>query len=188
MKSILVHLAPPTQKNTKNCRKFGKNRFGLISIFSRLGPKSKKPLDQNFRLFLVILKRLLAWFYLLWGFQKSVLCDFQYFDINVRGRGSNFFSPNFLDVFLDVESDKKNRLKFWPSGAEISPFFWFWSARSVHTLSFFQKIEKFFFQKSMFYGLFCSKFFTDHFYEVHFGPSGPTYAVELLEILFFLLF
>merc|ERR1711917_179085 len=37
MKSILVHLAPPTQKNTKNCRKFGKNRFGLISIFSRLG-------------------------------------------------------------------------------------------------------------------------------------------------------
>ena len=41
----------------------------------------------------------------------------------------------------------------------------------------------------MFYGLFCSKFFTDHFYEVHFGPSGPTYAVELiLEILFFLLF
>ena len=156
MKSILVHLAPPTQKNTKNCRKFGKNRFGLISIFSRLGPKSKKPLDQNFRLFLVILKRLLAWFYLLWGFQKSVLCDFQYFDINVRGRGSNFrlfllilkrlsawfyllwvfqksaycetqyfdinvrgrgsnfFSPNFLDVFLDVESDKKNRFKFWP--------------------------------------------------------------------------
>ena len=26
------------------------------------------------------------------------------------------------------------------------------------------------------YGLFCSEFFTDHFYEVHFGPSGPTYA------------
>ena len=38
------------------------------------------------------------------------------------------------------------------------------------------------------YGLFCSKFFTDHFSEVHFGLSGPTYAVELLEILFFLLF
>ena len=27
------------------------------------------------------------------------------------------------------------------------------------------------------YGLFCSEFFTDHFYEVHFGPSGPTYAI-----------
>ena len=25
-------------------------------------------------------------------------------------------------------------------------------------------------------GLFCSIFFTDHFYEVHFGLSGPTYA------------
>ena len=142
MKSILVHLAPPTQKNTKNCRKFGKNRFGLISIFSRLGPKSKKPLDQNFRLFLVILKRLLAWFYLLWGFQKSVLCDFQYFDINVRGRGSNFFSPNFLDVFLDVESDKKNRLKFWPSGAEKSPFFWFWPHTGQFFLVDFSKNQK----------------------------------------------
>ena len=54
---------------------------------------------------------------------------------------------------------------------------------------YFPKNRKIFFQKSMKYGLFCSKFFTDHFYEVHFGPSGPTYAVELiLEILFFLLF
>ena len=26
------------------------------------------------------------------------------------------------------------------------------------------------------YGLFCSKFFTDHFSEVHLGLSGPTYA------------
>ena len=100
---------PPTQKNSKNCRKFGKNRFGLNSIFSRLGPKSKKPHDRNFRLFFVILKRHSAWFYLLWGFQKSAHCVFQYFDINVRGRWSTFFSPNFLDVFLNVESDKKNR-------------------------------------------------------------------------------
>ena len=34
----------------------------------------------------------------------------------------------------------------------------------------------------MFYGLFCSKFFTDHFYEVHFGPSGPTYAKKYQKL------
>ena len=39
----------------------------------------------------------------------------------------------------------------------------------------FSKNEKIF-QKSMFYGLFCSKFFTDHFSADHFGLSGPTYA------------
>ena len=42
--------------------------------------------------------------------------------------------------------------------------------------------------RNIIFCLFCSKFFTDHFSEVHFGLSGPTYAVELLEILFFLLF
>ena len=42
-------------------------------------------------------------------------------------------------------------------------------------LVIFSKNEKIF-QKSMFYGLFCSKFCTDHFSAVHFGPSGPTYA------------
>ena len=36
----------------------------------------------------------------------------------------------------------------------------------------FSKNEKIF-QKSMFYGLFFSKFFTYHFYEVHFGLFGP---------------
>ena len=169
LKTKKIYLVPPTQKIAKTVENSAKIAPGLGSNFSRLGPKSKKPYAQFFHLFLVILKRLSARFYLLWVFQKSAHCETQYFDINVRGRGSNFFSPNFLDVFLDVESDKKNRLKFWPSGAEISPFFWFWSARSLHTLSFFQKIEKFFFQKSMKYGLFCSKFSTDHFYEVHFG-------------------
>ena len=52
-----------------------------------------------------------------------------------------FFPPTFLDVFLDVESDKKNRLKFWPSGAEISPFFWFWHPRYGH---FFKKSKNLF--------------------------------------------
>ena len=42
-------------------------------------------------------------------------------------------------------------------------------------LVIFSKNEKIF-QKSMFYGLFCSKFCTDHFSAVHFGLSGPTYA------------
>ena len=86
-----------------------------------------------------------------------------------------FFPPTFLDVFLDVESDKKNRLKFWPSGAEKSPFFWFWPHTGQFYLVIFSKNEKIF-QKSMFYGLFCSKFCTDHFSAVHFGLSGPTYA------------
>ena len=31
---------------------------------------------------------------------------------NCVGVCQNFLSPTFLDVFLDVESDKKNRLKF----------------------------------------------------------------------------
>ena len=87
----------------------------------------------------------------------------------------NLMSPTFLDVFLDVESDKKNRLKFWPSGAEKSPFFWFWPHTGQFYLVNFSKNEKIF-QKSMFYGLFCSKFCTDHFSAVHFGLSGPTYA------------
>ena len=86
-----------------------------------------------------------------------------------------FFPPTFLDVFLDVESDKKNRLKFWPSGAEKSPFFWFWPHTGQFYLVNFLKNEKIF-QKSMKYSLFWSEFFTDHFPAKSFGPWGPTYA------------
>ena len=144
LKTKKIYLVPPTQKNGKNWRKWAKIAPAWDSNFSRLGPKSKKPLDQNFRLFLVILKRLLAWFYLLWGFQKSVLCDFQYFDINVRGRGSNFFSPNFLDVFLDVESDKKKPIKVLTiRGREIAVFLILASHRAIFLSRFFKKSKNF---------------------------------------------
>ena len=109
LKTKKIYLVPPTQKLAKTVENSTKIAHCLGSNFSRLGPKSKKPYSQTLQFFLVILKRLSAWFYLLWGFQKSAHCETQYFDINVRGRGSNFFSPNFLDVFLNVESDKKNR-------------------------------------------------------------------------------
>ena len=60
LKTKKIYLVPPTQKNGKNWRKWAKIAPAWDSNFSRLGPKSKKPLDQNFRLFLLILKRLLA--------------------------------------------------------------------------------------------------------------------------------
>ena len=142
LKTKKIYLVPPTQKLAKTVENSTKIAHCLGSNFSRLGPKSKKPYSQTLQFFLVILKRLSAWFYLLWGFQKSAHCETQYFDINVRGRGSNFFSPNFLDVFLDVESDKKNRLKFWPSGAEKSPFFWFWPHTGQFYLVNFSKNQK----------------------------------------------
>ena len=61
---------------------------------------------------------------------------------NCVGVCQNFLSPTFLDVFLDVESDKKNRLKFWPSGAEKSPFFWFWPHTGQFFLVDFSKNQK----------------------------------------------
>ena len=46
------------------------------------------------------------------------------FDIKkLRGRKSNFFLANFLDVFFDVDYGDKEGFDFRPSGAEISPFF-----------------------------------------------------------------
>ena len=66
---------------------------------------------------------------------------------NCVGVYQNFLSPTFLDVKMDVESDKKNRLKFWPSGAEIWPFFWFWSSQiAPYSVIFSKKSKNFFFK------------------------------------------
>ena len=53
-----------------------------------------------------------------------------------------FFWPIFLDVFLDVDSGDKEGFDFRPSGAEISPFFWFWPLHRAILLSRFFKIIK----------------------------------------------
>ena len=58
------------------------------------------------------------------------------------GVSQNFFWPIFLDVFFDVDSDKKKIFDFWPSGTEIWPFFWFWPLHRAILLSRFFKIIK----------------------------------------------
>ena len=50
-KSIWVHQVPPTHKMSQNWRKIVQNGLVRDSSFSRLRPKSKKSLAQNFRPF-----------------------------------------------------------------------------------------------------------------------------------------
>ena len=65
-----------------------------------------------------------------------------------------------------------------PIGRLLISGFW----ENIFSKNFFrQYVESRFFhrkisQKWPQMGLSCSEFFTDHFYEVHFGHSGPTYA------------
>jgi len=65
---------------------------------------------------------------------------------NCVGVSQIFFWPIFLDVFFDVDSGDKEGFDFRPSGAEISPFFWFWSAQIVPYSVIFSKNRNFFFK------------------------------------------
>ena len=72
------------------------------------------------------------------------------FDFGVeflRGRMSKCFSPIFLDVFFDVESDEKSLLIFDHQRPRYRRFSDFDRSRSSLPLSFFQKIENFFVSK-----------------------------------------
>ena len=92
------------------------------------------------------------------------------------GAMKNFFKPTFLDVFFDADSESVLGFAFGASGSELWPFFWFWPLHRAIFLSLFFKKWKKKSQKWLQIGLSCSEFFTDHFYEVHFGLSSPTYA------------
>ena len=74
--------------------------------------------------------------YLSYPSQKSKITNF------CVGVSQIFFWPIFLDVFFDVDSGDKEGFDFRPSGAEISPFFWFWPLHRAILLSRFFKIIK----------------------------------------------
>ena len=61
---------------------------------------------------------------------------------NCVGVSQIFFWPIFLDVFFDVDSGDKEGFDFRPSGAEISPFFWFWPHTGQFFLVNFSKNQK----------------------------------------------
>ena len=86
-----------------------------------------------------------------------------------------FFRQLFQTYFWTQNPIKKTDKSFDHQGPRYRRFSDFDLTQGNFSQSIFQKIKKIY-QKSMKYGLFCSEFFTDHFYEVHFGPSGPTYA------------
>ena len=109
-----VHFGPsgPTYaQNSKNCRKIGKNRPAWDSDFSRLGPKSKNREPRGTRYALDLSKSFnqsslsFTWPKLScisWTWSKIENHEY------LRGRKSKFFFwPIFLDVFFDVDSDKK---------------------------------------------------------------------------------
>ena len=114
-----VHFGPsgPTYAQiSKNCRKISKNRPAWDSIFSRLGPKSDKPLAWFFRHFLMILKRFLVWFHLLWVFQKSVLCESKYFYLwgRIFAWAYVFWKwTDFVSRTTSISLKKMNRFFFW---------------------------------------------------------------------------
>ena len=116
LKTIWANQIPPTHKIAKTVEKSAKIAPALGSTFSRLGPKSRKPLAWFFRHFLMILKRFLVWFYLLWVFQKSVLCESKYFYLwgRIFAWAYVFWKwTDFVSRTTSISLKKMNRFFFW---------------------------------------------------------------------------
>ena len=97
---------------------------------------------------------------------------------NCVGVSQIFFWPIFLDVFFDVDSGDKKGFDFRPSGAEISPFFWFWSAQIVPYSVIFSKNRNFFFKSPWNMAYFVQNFLLIIFMKsilVHLVP--PTHRI-----------
>ena len=105
-KSIWVHQVPPTHKWAKIAVKSFK--MGLLGTqISRDWDRNRKtPSLENFPLFTdkPFSKRFSVWFNLLWGFQKSVSFETQYFDlwhqINAWAYKKLKIDFNFIDAVL----------------------------------------------------------------------------------------
>ena len=113
MKTKKIYLVPPTHNLARTAKlqvkienSFWRSTAKRVSLFSsRLAQNDRKNRIYliSFQPFLKILK----------GFSAHAN-DLACFGSRCVGVCRNLMSPTFLGVFLDVESDKKNRFKFWP--------------------------------------------------------------------------
>ena len=111
MKTKKIYLVPPTHNLARTAKlqvkienSFWRSAAKRVSLFSsRLAQNDRKNRIYliSFQPFLKILK----------GFSAHAN-DLACFGSRCVGVCRNLMSPTFLDVFLDVESDKKNRFNF----------------------------------------------------------------------------
>ena len=117
MKSILVHLVPPTHRIAKTAEKSAKIAL-LGTQISRDWDRNRKIASREARdMLLTSQNHSTNRAYHLHGpncraspepGQKSKITNI------CVGVSQNFFWPIFLDVFFDVDSDKKKIFDFWP--------------------------------------------------------------------------